>query len=119
PNVMTRSGTKLAQGEIRKYDIVIHTEYRDIDTVEIEIPKGYTAESVPQPVNLESKFGKYSNSLKLEDNKIYYYRDMEQNSGKFPAADYFSMADFYDAIYKADRNKIVLVKNETSDSKSF
>ncbi|MFI5132871.1 MAG: DUF3857 domain-containing protein [Chitinophagales bacterium] len=119
PDVMTRSSRKLSTNEERKYDVVLHTEYRDIDSVEIQIPQGFTAESVPQPISVESKFGKYLNTVKLDSNKIFYYRSMEQYSGKFPAKDYPLMVNFYDAVYKADRNKIVLVKNESSNPKGF
>ena len=112
PNVMSRSNTKLKTDEERKYDIILHDEYRNIDSVEIEIPKGYEPESLPQPASIETKFGKYYNSTKLSNNKIYYYRTMEQYSGRFPAKDYADLVKFYDAIYKADRNKVVLVKNE-------
>ena len=38
---------------------ILHDEYKHIDSAEIEIPKGYEPESVPQPVNIETKFGKY------------------------------------------------------------
>ncbi len=119
PDIMTRSTRKLTADEKRKYDMVLHTEYRDIDSVEISIPDGYTGESIPQPVQIESKFGKYSNSLKLEGNKIFYYRTMEQYSGRFPAKDYSDMVQFYDNIYRADRNRIVLVKNSSSEQKGF
>ena len=110
PNVMTRSVTKLKTDEERKYDIVLHHEHRLIDSVEIEIPKGYESESLPQPVSIESEFGKYSSNIKLVDNKIFYWRVREQNSGTFSAKDYPSLVDYFDSIYKADRNKIVLVK---------
>src|SRR5258705_5301746 len=112
PNVMNRSNTKLKTDEERKYDIVLHHEYKDIDSVEIEIPKGYEPESLPQAVNIETKFGKYSSATKLSNDKIGYYRVMEQYSGSFPAKDYAGLVKFYDAIYKADRNKVVLVRNE-------
>jgi hypothetical protein len=112
PNVMTRSYTKLKSAEERKYDIVLHSEYRDIDSVEIEIPKGYEPESFPQPVAIETKFGRYSSGSKLIDNKILYYRTREQYSGHFPSKDYAALLNYYDAIYKADRNKIVLIKKD-------
>jgi len=34
----------------------------------------------------------------------------EQFSGIFPAKDYSDLVSYYDAIYKADRNRVVLVK---------
>jgi len=112
PNVMSRSNTKLKADEERKYDIVLQHEHRLIDSVEIEIPKGYEPESFPQPVSIENKFGKYYCITKLSNNKIEYYRIMEQYSGRFPAKDYEELVKFYDDIYKADRNKVVLVKKE-------
>ncbi len=44
--------------------------------------------------------------------KILYYRNMKQYSGRFPAKDYNDLVEFYDVIYKADRTKIVLVKKD-------
>ncbi|HET9825053.1 MAG TPA: DUF3857 domain-containing protein, partial [Chitinophagaceae bacterium] len=112
PNIMTRSYTKLKTDEERKYDIVLHDEYKHVDSTEIEIPKGYDQESLPQPVAIETKFGRYSSSIKLVDSKIFYYRTREQYSGTYSAKDYPDLVKFYDAIYKADRNKIVLVKKD-------
>jgi hypothetical protein len=112
PNVMTRTHRKLAADEERKYDIELRNEYKDVDTVEIILPEGYAAESVPQDVSISSKFGKYNSSVKLSGNKLIYYRNMEQFSGRFPAKDYADLVKFYETIYKADRNKVVLVKNQ-------
>jgi hypothetical protein len=112
PNIMTKSSRKFSAVEERKYDIVLNSEYTDIDSVEIELPKGYEAESLPQPVSISSKFGKYSSSTKLSGNKLVYYRAIEQYSGRFSAKEYPDLVKYYDAIYKADRNKVVLVKNE-------
>jgi hypothetical protein len=114
PNVMNRSQRKLKEQEERKYDIQLSNSYKDIDSVEIEIPKGYAPESVPQAVNIETEFGKYYSNIKLVDNKILFYRTREQYSGTFPAKDYAGLVKYYDSIYKADRNKIVLIKKETN-----
>ena len=119
PNVMTRFTRRLPTDEERKTDVIFRMEFRDIDSVEITIPTGFEPESLPQPVNIESKFGKYSNSVKLDGNKITYYRNMDHYSGRFSAKEYTAIAAFYEAIYKADRNKIVLVRKETSSPKPF
>jgi len=87
-------------------------EYQDVDTVEIEMPKGYEAETIPKDVSVKSRFGQYSCSVKLAGNKLYYYRNIERFSGRFPANSYEDLRQFWEAIYKADRNRVVLVKNE-------
>ena len=119
PNIMTRSHRKLKTDEDRKFDIVLGFEYNDIDNAEIEIPTGYTPESIPQDIVIETKFGKYKSSVKLENNKIVYSRSMEQYSGHFPKTDYADFVKFYDAIYKADRNKLVFLKTGEEEKKAF
>ena len=118
PNVMTRSGRKLSQDSTRKYDIQLGFEYKDVDSVEIELPKGYEPEAMPKDVTITSQFGKYSSSVQLKGNKLFYYRIIEHNSGRYPAKEYKDLVEFYGAIYKADRSRVVLVKKET-DKKAF
>ena len=112
PNVMTRSGRKLNADSVRKYDILLSYAYRDTDSVEIELPNGYQTESLPQPVTISSPFGNYQSSIRVTDHKMYYYRNMEQFAGRYPPTDYPAMVKFYEAIYKADRAKVVFVKKE-------
>jgi hypothetical protein len=80
--------------------------------VEINLPAGYSTESMPQDVSVSSKFGKYNCTVRLLGTKLFYYRNMEYFCGKFPAKDYAELVKFYETIYKADRNKVVLVKNQ-------
>jgi hypothetical protein len=119
PNVMTRSTRKLSQDSTRKYDIELGFEFKDVDSVEIEIPEGYTTESLPQPVTIKNKFGSYCAAVKFKDNKLYYYRAIEQNSGRFPAGDYGDLVQFYNEVYKSDRGRVVLLRNEEAPKKAF
>jgi hypothetical protein len=89
-----------------------YTEYRDIDSIQISVPAGYKPESLPKDISLITRYGKYVTSLKVENDKIIYVRLREQYSGRFPANEYGEIVKFYDQIYKADRNKVVLVKQE-------
>ena len=114
PNVITKWRTKLPQDEERKYDLDVSDFFTDIDTTEIELPVGYQLESAPQDLKIESKYGNYTASVKLINNKLMYYRKMEHFGGYFPAKEYGELAKFYDQIYRADRNKVVLVKKEGS-----
>lgn len=110
PNIMTRTHRKLSENNERKYDVTLNLEYRDVDTVKIQLPAGYEPESVPADVTISSPFGKYSSSVRLSNGVLYYYRNMEQYEGRFAAKQYAELVKFYNAAYKADRNKVVLVK---------
>ena len=112
PNVLSRSGQRLEAEEDRKYDIVLNNEFRDIDSVEIRLPAGFTPESIPDPVSIESAMGKYKNSVQVLADKIIYYRLREQYGGRFPAKSYPELVGFYEKMYKADQSQVVLVKKQ-------
>lgn len=111
PNISNRAGLKLDLAE-RKYPIKLHTAYVEIDSVDITVPAGYKAEALPGTVSFESRFGKYQANYKVENNTITYYRRFERHNGLFENALYAELVKFYEQVYKADRNRIVLVKNE-------
>jgi hypothetical protein len=89
----------------------LRSSYRDADTVLITVPAGYTPESVPQPVSLKSAFGNYSCQASISGNVITYIRNVSIKEGLYPATSFPELASFYGVIYKADRAKLVLVKN--------
>jgi hypothetical protein len=110
PNLINRSDSRFTEEEERVYDFVFDYEYRDVDTVEIEIPAGYVVEALPQDVALKNKFGMYSSGVKLVENTLYYLRIREQYAGRYPPKDKEELSKFFEAMYKADRGRVVLVK---------
>ena len=110
PNLLTRTHNKPTLDKERRYNIVMNYEYKDVDTVHIKLPSGYKPEAMPKDVNITSAFGRYSSRVRLENNEIIYYRSMEKLSGEFPPTAYADLVKFYEQIYKADRDKVVLVK---------
>ncbi len=110
PNIFGGATEKLIPDTARQNDYIIRDSYRDIDSVEINIPAGYKPESVPKDISLQTKFGNYHSSVKVLDDKIIYYRLMEQNRGRFPAKEFNQLVKFYEQVYKSDRSKLVLAK---------
>jgi len=110
PDLFDKSGIRLPAEHDRKYDCIYDRAFTDIDSITIRIPSGYKPESVPQELKLESKFGRYSASVKVLSDKIVYYRRWEESVSRFPPSDYAELTRFYEKIYKADRSRIVLVK---------
>lgn len=103
---------KLPNDKPRTYPIVYTRTYRDIDTINIEVPKGYTIESMPKPLDVTNEFGKYKIEYSLNNGILKVTRLYEQEVNTFPANSYNALVAFYDVMYKADRAKIVLVKKE-------
>jgi transglutaminase-like putative cysteine protease len=112
PNLFNKQGQKYSLDNPRKFDIRFDYAFRDVDTVSIAVPKGYQPEAMGKEVNLQSKFGAYSLKTTFKNNQLEMVRVYEQNDGEFPKSDYPSLVKFYEDIYKADRSRVVLVKND-------
>ncbi|MCF8242486.1 MAG: DUF3858 domain-containing protein [Melioribacteraceae bacterium] len=81
-----------------------------IDTVIIEIPKGYELEAVPKNTILETPFSKYSSEYSFEENKLKYIRRMEISETLIPLESYEDYYDFMKAAIKSDASNIVFKK---------
>ena len=110
PDIMTRSIQRLSRDEDRKFEIRLKDEEKEVDSVEIQIPKGYEPEAVPEDLKIVTKFGKFTSSVKVMPDRIFYYRLRERYSGTFPATEYNSLVNYCEQLYKADRRNIVLIK---------
>lgn len=112
PNILSRYTVKLKQEEERKYDIEYNNSFLDIDTVSIKLPSGYNIESMPKDIIINNKFGIYEIHFKVDADNITCTRFYKRSEGHFPPTDYTELVKFYDALYKADRSRIVFIKKE-------
>ncbi|MBC7652509.1 MAG: DUF3857 domain-containing protein [Deinococcales bacterium] len=111
PNLFNKE-SKLPTDKPRQYDIVYRSAYKDVDSIFIKIPDGYTLEAMPKDINIANKFGSYNMSYKVTGSNIELIRVYEQTANRFPAKDYDELVKFYDAMFKGDRARIVMVKKE-------
>ncbi|MFT4023268.1 MAG: DUF3857 domain-containing protein [Flavihumibacter sp.] len=112
PNVLNRWTRKLSTDTARQYMIDLANDLAETDSVEVDIPEGYTLEAAIKPLKLSTPFGNYEVSVALNGNRILYTRQLELNRGRFEAKLYTELAKFYEQLYKSDNSRIVLVKKE-------
>jgi hypothetical protein len=112
PNILSQNTAKPSIQDKRKYEIVYPYSFIHIDTVNIQIPSGYTIETMPKDVIINNKFGNYEIHFKTEDQKINCTRLYKRSEGRFPPSDYAELVKYYDDMYKADRSRIVFIKKE-------
>lgn len=110
PNILSRSHEKMKDEGDRKSDIVLGDSYTQTDTTELNIPAGFTPETVPAEQDILTPFGHYQSKLVINGDKLVFTRRYEHFKGKFPASAYPALKKFYDAVYKADRTRLVMVK---------
>jgi hypothetical protein len=109
PNLMNRHTYIPEKVDNRKYDVVIRNGYVDYDTIKYEVPESAYPEFLPQDVKITSQFGEYECGYKMEQGKLMYMRKMTMKKGKYPAASYKELTDFYRNVNKADNVKVVLL----------
>lgn len=112
PNIFDRSSKRLPADSTRKYDYIVNRSYTDVDSVEISLPSGYQPEAMPKDVAVDGKFGRYSSSVKFANDKLIYYRYLQQPANRYRPADYPDLVRYYEQLYQADHQKVVLVKKE-------
>ncbi len=112
PNVMSRYGIKLEEDTARLSPVAFPMAYTKTDTVNITIPTGYKVESQPKPQVLTSRYGSFTTTLSVNGNTITYIRKLDINGGTYPVGEYNDILNFTNTIYKSDRNRLVLVKEQ-------
>ncbi|AKD54453.1 DUF3857 domain-containing protein [Spirosoma radiotolerans] len=84
--------------------------YEDSDTITYQIPKGYAPEYTIPPVEIDSKFGRYTAQLTVNGDRMTYVRQITMHGGRFLPAAYSDWVDFRKKVAKADRAQMVFVK---------
>ncbi|GAA4308272.1 DUF3857 domain-containing protein [Nibribacter koreensis] len=111
PNLMNRWTYVPPMAENRKQDVVWQSAFYDADVVEYEIPAGYTAESIPQPVKISSLFGEYKSQVQLKDGRLVYERELTMHKSRHAPAKYLELINFLKQVSKADQQQVVLAAN--------
>jgi hypothetical protein len=88
----------------------IQFPYITVDSIAYNLPQNYKVEYLPENVNIENEFGKYSYILEVKGEKIIYRRIIEINKSNISIAKYQEFRTFINLIAKTDRERIILVK---------
>jgi transglutaminase-like putative cysteine protease len=95
--------------EDRKYPVVISHGYTEEATITFQLPEGFRAESLPQPQQIETPFGKYATSITAVDGIVTYQRTYQMYDDEQPPEAYAAFREFLLDVAKQDDSKMVLV----------
>jgi len=82
------------------------------ETAVFNLPKGFIVDETPDPVNLETPFGKYSTSYEVKENSLIFKRSLVLNSATIPVDKYASVKDFFVKIRSAEQSPVVLMRKQ-------
>lgn len=122
-NILTNKGDwyNKVLPEKREFPFEAPMGTTDSDTTEITIPKDFVIESLPNDINLKSKFGEYHCIIKKDaiiNNRLLIIRLLVLKKKIFPSEDYYAFREFISTIIKSDGNKIVLRKDKIKSNQT-
>ncbi|GAB2766225.1 DUF3857 domain-containing protein [Salinimicrobium soli] len=104
---------RLPHKEKRNFPIEISRGRTYIDTFQYILPEGFVAESVPENVLIENRFGSFEiqNELKPgEKNVLEVVRKYQLNEGLWPAESYEEFQSFMNSLNSLSNQKAVISK---------
>ena len=107
PNIVNKTNYIPPEVPERKSDFILNFSYEDIDSIKFDIPLNLFPEVIPEPVTLNTKFGKYSARLINQEGALTYIRKLKMDRGRFSSEDYQEFRAFREAIVKADQMMII------------
>lgn len=80
------------------------------ENVRIKLPEGFEVDEMPEPVNVETNFGKYSADYKVDDGHIVFSRRLRLERTTIPADKYDTVRGFFGRVHAAEQSPVVLIK---------
>lgn len=111
-NLMSVWTKTFSPDSVRHFEVQADSRgFTEMDSIAISIPVGFKAESLPDPLSITSPFGHYTLKSQLSDkNNVLIVRQLIVNNKIFPSKSQAELALFFKQIAKADKVKMVLLK---------
>lgn len=93
----------------RNYPVIIDSQAMK-ETAVFTLPAGFVVDEVPEPLNLETPFGKYTTNYEVRDGKLIFTRSLVMTRTTVPVDKYNSVRDFYAKMREAEQSPVVLLR---------
>jgi hypothetical protein len=109
PGLLTSGGDYLFQSKKRTAPIKLLADLRQ-DSIRIKLPAGFRTDELPDPVKLESPYGRLEASWTVHEGEVIMTQTLEIRDRLVPAAEYAQIREFFDRVAGAATAPVVLVK---------
>jgi hypothetical protein len=91
----------------RKYPVYFAYPFSEFDLTVIQIPRGYTVESVPSAVEKKMPFGQYTSGSKSAGNQIITNRSLVLDGFLYEPDKYAELKGLFDTVVDGDGSQVV------------
>ena len=95
----------------RRYPLELASTADETDTYEIELPKDYTIDDIPDPVKIDVGFASYESKVEVEGSKLVYRRKYIVRDLSVPVEKYKDWVRLEGTI-GADEAAVALLKHK-------
>ena len=92
----------------RKYPVYYPYAFTEADSIVLNLPSGYTAETVAAPQSAKTDFGDFSSEASSATNRVNMERTLHVNGILFPPDRYQQLREFFAKVQTADDSQTVL-----------
>ena len=92
----------------RKYAVYFPFAYQELDNLILQLPEGYSRESVPAATDVKLSSTRFLTSRSFADRQFVSKRALVINGIMFPVAQYPELKGFFDKVLAADQEQLVL-----------
>lgn len=109
PAVASRTNSLSLTEKSRKHPINFESN-SFTERVQIELPKGFVVDEMPDPVSLSLPFGTYETKYELKEGKLHFSRSLVTKRASFPVEKYNEIQSFFAKIRDAEQSPVVLIR---------
>lgn len=80
------------------------------ETATFTLPAGFVVDETPDPVTLETDFGKYTTKYEVKDGKLLFSRTLSMKRAVIPVEKYDTVRNFFSKMRDAEQSPVVLQK---------
>jgi len=92
----------------RKYPVYFPYAFSELDVTVIKMPAGYSAETIPESLEVKPKFGMYRNNTKVSEDQVVNTRGLFISQFMFEPAQYPELKEFFAKVEAGDQSQAVL-----------
>jgi transglutaminase-like putative cysteine protease len=113
PMLFKGYATNPFKSDERKFPVEFNSPWKEKNTINIQLPEGYTIESSPETkaLGLPDNLGLFKYQVMAQGNKVRVVSVLEFNTDKIPANYYEILKGFFGEFVEKQSEKIVLVKS--------
>ena len=105
------------QHKDRKYPVYFPFAYNEMDNVILQVPDGYTAESIPVAQDVKLPSARFATARSFANNQFVSKRALVVNGIIFRLSEYPELKGFFDKVQGADEEQLVLQNAAVSAGK--